>query len=263
MSDNIIINADEFSKTVEGGDQYIPGVIPRKTVYGDAPGLVPVGDVPDVLIDMADAKEIIAHCHEWRIFPMYHQENSWAPDGFKWNQNGLGYCWTWSGTGDVMNCRARENKPMVMLSPVSMGYLVNWRNNGNYLESFLEGARKHGIAPASCVPDQHSRNPRSYSDDWEEQALKYRIAEDGVWDTNKSEMLRHCLSILQNGTSCHIAYNWWGHALSLIGLIWDESQTNNVRWVIRNSHNEDTPIEMTGRRGVPDEAFGVHATVTT
>jgi hypothetical protein len=261
-----VIDADELSKSALTSGTFLRGVIPRQTLYGSPEAMgVPLGDVADVLIDLGDAKEIIAECHEHKLFPMYHQDATWAPDGFQWNQNGLGYCWTWSGTGDVMNCQAREGKRKAgdeLLAPVSMGYLVGWRNRGNYLEDFLRGARDHGIAPASCVPSQHSRDVRNYASDWEEKAFLNRIADNGVWDCNRSDMLRHSLSHLRLGVSGHIAYNWWSHALSLIGVIWDESQPENVRWVIRNSHNETKPIIMTGRRGTPDECFGVHATAT-
>ena len=239
----------------------LEGALPRQTKYGDAPKLIPYGEAyPEGLVDPSDYKEVIQHCHDRKIFPVYHQYASWAPKGFEWSQNGLGYCWTWSGTGSVMDCRAREGKPTVMLSPVSMGYLVGWRNRGNYLESFIEGAMKHGIAPASYVPNPFELNPRNFKDGWEEAAYNYRIAE--VWDTDPRNMIQHAISVLRTGTPLYIAYNWWGHALVCVGVKWSKSERNNLTWLIRNSHGENDVIEMTGSRGVPDEAFGIRATET-
>jgi len=241
------------------------GALPRQTKYGSEEtikmGLKPFGEAfPDKLVDPADFKAVIQECHEQKIFPMYHQKATWGPNGFRWNQNGLGYCWTWSGTGNVMDCRALEGKSTVLLSPVSMGWLVDWRNRGNYLESFIEGAMKRGIAPMEYTPNPLSLDYKSFKSGWEEAALNYRIAE--AWDSDPRNMLQHSLSILRCGVSGYIAYNWWSHALNLVGLRWDESLPNNVAWIIRNSHNEDDFIELTGSRGVPDELYGIRATVT-
>jgi hypothetical protein len=237
------------------------GALPRQTKYGSAPNLIPFGEAfPDKLVDPADYKEVIQECHDQMIFPMYHQKAAWGPDGFQWNQDGLGYCWTWSGTGSVMNCRAREGKPTILLSPVSMGWLVNWRNRGNYLESFIEGAMERGIAPMEYTPDQHSMDYKNYVKGWEEAALNYRIAE--AWDSDTDSMIQHAISILRCGVDGYIAYNWWGHALSLVGVRWDESVANNLVWVIRNSHDEDDFIELTGSKGIPDELYGIRATLT-
>lgn len=243
------------------GEDGLFGAIPRKSVYGSAPGLIPFGEAyPDKLVDPKDYKEVIQFCHDQKIFPMYHQKATWGPDGFRWNQNGLGYCWTWSGTGDVMNCRALEGKPSVLLSPVSMGWLVGWRNRGNYLESFINGAMERGIAPMEYTPDQHSLNYKKFKEGWEDAALNYRIQE--AWDSDARKMIQHAISILRCGVSGYIAYNWWGHALSLVGVRWDESVLNNIVWIIRNSHDEDDFIELTGSRGVPDELYGIRSTRT-
>ena len=79
---------------------------------------------------------------------------------------------------------------------------------------------------------------------------------------SKSQMIQHCVSVLRTGTPVYTAFYWWGHALELVGLQWDEQQANNLVWVNRNSHNESDVIEMTGSRAVPDEAFGIRATRT-
>ena len=237
------------------------GALPRRTVYGDAPGLIPFGEAyPDKLVDPKDFKEVIRVCHEKQIFPVYHQHATWAPPGFKWDQNGLSYCWTWGGAAGLMDCRAREGRPTVILSPVTMGWLVNWRNTGNYLDSWMKGATERGIAPMEYTPDPLSLNYRSYKAGWEEAALQYRLAE--AWDTDKATMLQHALSVLATGTPLYIAYDWWGHALQCCGLRWDETVKDSVVWQIRNSHNEDDIIEMSGARAVPDEAYGIRATLT-
>lgn len=240
-----------------------PQALPRKTKYGAAPGLIPFGDMVDQLIQPADYKEKIAHCHEAQKFALYHQRASWGPPGFKWDQNGLGYCWTWSGTAALMDCMAREGKPVLLLSPVSMGRLVGWKNEGNYLESMIQWLKERGPCEMSFTPDMHSRDYRNYKPGWEENGLLYRLHEAYDADnSSKAKMIQHAISILNTGIGGYIAYNWWGHALELVGLRWDETQVNNLVWIIRNSHNEDDVIELTGNRGVPDELYGLRSSKT-
>jgi hypothetical protein len=246
----------------------MPGFISRQSRYGDSgTGLLPVEASDTVqVVKWTDLQDALGQAHTDQIMPMYHQTNSWAPEGFRYNQNGIGYCWTWSGTACMMDCRAAEAKETVLLSPVSMGHLVGWKDRGNYLGSYIKGAREQGVASIEFVGNDinsHNRNSRTYKDGWEEDRKKYRLNE--VWDTNtragdKTTIL-HCATILAlTARPIYIAYNWWGHALELVGMRWDESKQNNVAWIIRNSHNENDFIELDGSRGVPDEAYGFVST---
>ncbi|MFA5262180.1 MAG: hypothetical protein WC378_00030 [Opitutaceae bacterium] len=259
------INCDGHWRSI-AGDQAAkfgePGVLKRQSKYGCQYPLVPCGEaLADKLVLPADYKEVIAHCHERQIFPMYHQHRTWAPPGFQWTQNGLNYCWSWSVVAALMDAMAREAKAFPLLSPVSLGWSVNWANAGNYLSSAVSAAMERGVCSMAFTPDPHSRSYRSYVDGWEEDALKNRIAE--AWDTDNSSaasMIQHCVTILKTGNPLQIAYDWEGHALELAGLVWDESKPNNLRWVIRNSHNENDLIERSGTKAVPDEAIGIRAT---
>jgi len=71
---------------------------------------------------------------------------------------------------------------------------------------------------------------------------------------DEREQVRHCVSLLLAGNPLYIAYNWWSHALMMAGVEWDESAKYNLRWIAINSHG-DGRIELTGSRGVPDEAY--------
>jgi len=237
------------------------GALPRRSVYGEPEGLVPFGEAyPDTLIQPADYKEVIAECEAERVFPLYHQYASWAPPGAEWSQDGLNYCWAWGVAAALMDLRSREGRETVLLSPVSLGWTVGWRNTGNHLESAISGARQRGICSLEFTPEPHSLRPNRYKEGWEDDALNYRIGE--VWDCDPRAMLQHALTVLATGTPLYIAYNWWGHALECVAVRWDERQRDNVVWVIRNSHGEDDVIELTGSRGVPDEAYGLRASLT-
>jgi hypothetical protein len=116
----------------------------------------------------------------------------------------------------------------------------------------------HGFAEASFVPDLHGRDPREFRPNWKGSAFQNRLGE--VWDCDgrsRALMIQHCITALSRGFAIFAAYLWWGHAVPIVGLVWDESMPYNLRWVIRNSHDEIDFIELTGNRGVPDEAYPI------
>lgn len=259
-----VIDADQLWKQVGAYQFAEPGVFARRCMYGDTPSLIPFGEAyPDKLVDPKDYKEVIQWCHTEKIFPMYHQSASWAPPGFKWNQNGLNYCWVWSLAGAMMTCRAYENKPPVVLSPVAAGWTVNWRNVGNYLEDGVKAVREKGLPEMKYTPNPHSLRHANYVEGWEDNAMLHRLGD--TWDSpgdNIQTRIQYMVSMLKAGACEYVAHNWWGHATSVVGLIWDESVANNIRVVERNSHNEDDYIELTGNRAIPDEIIGICSTLT-
>ncbi len=244
-------------KTEDGA----PECLPRRTVCGSplatGSGMVPVLDFPDMLPDPKDFKEIVTYCHAQKIFPMYHRLASGLPQ--KPSQNGFGHCWNYGITHATEDCRAAEGQPAVKLAPNSLAWLVNWRNQGYFCDETIAAVRQRGIAPASMVPE-YNMNPREFDPKWQEEALKYRALE--WWDTKRDEgvvpMIRQCLAVLRTGRPGYIAYNWWGHALAMAGMEWDERQPNNVVWIPFNSH-ADGLIRLAGSKGVPDEFYGVRA----
>lgn len=249
---------DLSPRTEDGG----PQILPRRTVYGSAEaeayGLTPIEAV-DVIPKESEWQDVITECHAKQIFPMYHQEASGVfRDG--WDQGGLGYCWAFGLTAAVMDARAAEGQRPVRLAPTSLGWLVGWRNRGFYLDGALKGAREQGIALDEDVPGL-SINPNNFKPGWQERAKLYRPTE--WWDTNRGagdkQFISQCLAILATGRPLYIAYNWWMHALECIGLEWTPGELYNLTWVVRNSHGESGPIRFKGRRGVPDEAYGVRA----
>jgi hypothetical protein len=73
-------------------------------------------------------------------------------------------------------------------------------------------------------------------------------------------MIQHCITGLRAGNPVYVAYNWWGHALEVIAVEWDESKVYNLIWWLRNSHNESDIIKMEGNKAVPSEAYILTAT---
>jgi hypothetical protein len=210
------------------------------------------------LVDWKDAKEIIAHCRDNKIFPIFHLKESGLLDK-PWDQDGYGYCWAFGGTSSLMMCRQLEGQPFQRLNPFSLGWLVNWRNSGYYVDATMRGMRERGVASYDYAPVDLPK-PSRFKDNWEQDALNNRASE--YWDTryeSQQYMLRQVLTVLQTGVPGSIAHNWWGHALSCIGMQWDEKQPNNIVIEEFNSHR-DGIIELTGSRAVPDIFIGLRAT---
>jgi hypothetical protein len=242
------------------------GIVPRDYTsdpYGKT-DLMPLGDFASKLVDPADYKEVIDYAHREKIMPIYHL-HKWFGQGKvfdRWDQNGLGYCWTWGLTAGLQCVRACEGKTPVALAPNSLGHLVGWRNRGNYLLSALSGMRETGVCELSYVDSIHSINPRRFKRGWEENALQYRLSPRDLYDTDPRRMIQHAVTLLARlGLPGYDAYDWWGHALLLVSLEWDERQPNNITWINFNSH-DDGIIKMTGQRAVPSELYGLGATIT-
>ncbi len=156
--------------------------------------------------------------------------------------------------------RANMDLPNEPLAPNTLGWLVDWRNTGHYMDSTIKGLRERGVAPKTYVPNLYTRNPFSFQEGWEDAALNYRAGE--WWDVdvrrNDAFTVRQCLTILAGGDPIYGGLWWWNHALQLVGYEWDESEPQNVLAIWWNSHEDDL-IKIRGGRGVPDEAYGIRA----
>jgi len=236
-----------------------PQCLPRRSQYASpeaaACGLVPLEQYPDQVIPWEKVPETIERCQREKIFPIYWLHRYlWKPED--WYQDGLGYCWAYGLTASVVLARAAEGQPTVRLSPTSLGWLVGWRNRGFYCDEAIRGARERGIAPAEYAPEG-VLSPSKFKQGWEQEALRYRPLE--WWDirTGRSdrETIQQALTVLATGRALYVAYNWWGHALCCVGMLWEKGAV----WQLWNSHG-DGVIEIAGSRGVPDEAYGVRAT---
>ena len=262
---NTDVAADmEALRKMKPGGVVFPEVYPRQNYYGEpdavAAGLEPVEAVPDVLLQPDQYEDALKEAHELQTLPIYHAQHTWRPVGYRYSQNGLNYCWGWSLAGAGMTCRAMEDKETVKLAPVSMGYLVGWKNRGNHLQSGIKGFREDGICPAPDGNMNSTNRSASYWAQYAEQRKLYRL--DKVWDTNAragdAVMKQHCLSILVYGRSGYAAWNHLMHAMEVLSI---RIENGVWYWDISNSHNSPEILTMTGSLAVPDEFYGFISTV--
>lgn len=237
--------------------EFLPedGILERTVPYGSpearALGMVPIEDTLDVLIPWDDMKERIDEANRKRQMPIHHLE---AANHAPHNQARTKYCWAYGITLCLEVLRLMENQPYRRLGPASMGWIVDWRDRGHYLSSAIKGMWERGVASAEFCKDG-TTDRRTFKTGWEDDALNHKLHEWTDTDSSDDEhMAQQCASLLVAGLPLYEAFNWWKHALARVGVVWDTKERYNLRWIDWNSHG-DGRIEMTGSRGIPDEAY--------
>lgn len=236
------------------------GILPRFVEFGSPEArehrMVPITDDLDVVIPWDEMKERINEANAARQMPIHHLEHHGAQPH---NQGRTNYCWAYGLAECLEAGEPMQGLPYQRKGPAGLGWLVGWKNRGNYLSAAIKGAVERGIPSAAFVPDG-TTDPSTFKAGWEDDALLHRPLEFTDTDRRAGEksMAQQCASLLVAGLPLYIAYNWWGHALMMAGVEWDESEKHNLRWIAVNSHG-DGRIELTGSRGVPDEAYALRA----
>lgn len=214
-------------------------------------GLRPFGDSQIELIPWDQMEERVAEATAKRMMPMDFLEDAGHQPH---NQGRTNYCWAYGLAMAMEAQRLMQALPYRRLAGASLGWVVGWRNQGNYLSSAIKGAIERGIASSDFVPDG-TTDYRRFEDGWEADAKQNRPVEFTDLDASSEDLMaQQCLSVLLQGDPIYLAHNWWSHALTCMGVIWDTRHKWNVRWVHWNSHG-DGRIELTGSKGVPDEAY--------
>lgn len=237
---------------------FTPGIIERQIEYGSQEardhGANPISDDLSKLIPWDEMKERVNAANERKQMPIHHLQNANAEPH---NQMRTNYCWAYGLAMCVEASRVIDSQPYRRLGPPSLGWLVNWRNKGNYLMSAIKGATEKGFASWDFVKDG-TTDPRRFKKGWEADALQHRTSEFTDLDRSKGEksMAQQVASLLVAGIPIYTAYNHLGHAMSRMGVVWDETVKYNLRWQEWNSYG-DGLIEMSGSAGIPDEAYGV------
>ncbi len=231
------------------------GVLERTVVYGSPEavehGLRPFADAKPELIPWDDMEERINEANAKKQMPMHYLEDA---DAQPHNQARTNLCWNYGLALTLEALRLMQHLSYRRLGGPSLGWLVGWKNRGYYLAATIKGAIERGIASAWFVPDG-VYTPATFKEGWEDDALNNRPLEFTDTDrTSERFMAQQCASLLVQGNPLYIAFNWWGHALTHMGVIWDTRYKHNLRWIAYNSHG-DGRIEMTGSKGVPDEAY--------
>lgn len=143
------------------------------------------------------------------------------------NQNGHGYCWSYSTGHSIMLDRLRRNLPLVRLNPHSVAAIIKrGRDEGGWCGLSAKFCRENGMALQGNGPGQwplHSRDLRYDTPQLRAEMAKYKIDED--WVDLTRQVYDQNLTMAQVATCGFLNipgpgdYNWWGHSVC------------RVRWV--------------------------------
>jgi len=157
------------------------------------------------------------------------------------DQNGNGYCWSYSTAQSIMLDRLRRNLPMVRLNPHATAAIIkSGRDEGGWCGLSAKWGRENGYAIEGTDLGQwplHSRNLKYDTPQLRQEMAKYKIEEE--WTDLTKEVYNQNLTQAQVAT-CGFNnipgprdYNWWGH--SVCGIRWVRLESNSWGQLILNS----------------------------
>lgn len=143
------------------------------------------------------------------------------------DQNGDGYCWSYSTGHSIMLDRLRRNLPPVRLNPHATAAIIKrGRDEGGWCGQSAKFGRENGYAVEGTGPGQwplQSRNLKYDTPELRAEMAKYRIEEE--WVDLTQQLYDQNLTKAQVAT-CGLTnipgpgdYNWWSHSVA------------RVRWV--------------------------------
>lgn len=175
------------------------------------------------------------------------------------NQQQTSYCHGNSPAFGIEVLRAVQRQPFVSMSPASIaGPVTGFKNQGAYIADDLQQIVKFGCASTTFVPPNQI-GLAGFKPGWKEDALQYRVEE--WWDLGhkNAQMFDRVMTLLLSLIPVCVAYNWWGHAVTLVDPVEISPGQFGVRF--RNSWG-DWPKPGAGGyailaegKGTPDEAY--------
>jgi hypothetical protein len=143
------------------------------------------------------------------------------------DQNGHGYCWSYSTGQSMMLDRLKRGLPLVRLNPHGPAAIIkNGKDEGGWCGQSAKFAREVGYPVEGTGVGQwplHSRSLKYYTAECKAEMAKYKVTEE--WTDLTKEVYDQNLTAQQIATCGfnNIAgpgdYYWWGHSVA------------RVRWV--------------------------------
>lgn len=183
------------------------------------------------------------------------------------DQNGQGYCWSYSTTGAAMLLRAKANMPLVRLSGHANAWVIKGgRDQGGWGAQSLDRAMSHGIPSVEFWKEKSMSSSNNTPETWANAAL-HKISE-GFIDLDVAQYDRRLsfqqvLTCLLNNIPVVSDFNWWGHSvvsMDAVDVYPNKSTTDPGRYGVRilNSWTDQWGTNgtgvLTGSKAVPDGA---------
>lgn len=185
------------------------------------------------------------------------------------DQNGDGYCWSYSTGHAVMLDRLKRNLAPVRLNPHSVAAIIKGGvDDGGWCGESAEFFTKYGCAVEGSGIGQwpkHSRSLRNDTSAVRAQMKLYRIDEQWVdltrrvWDRNLTT--QQVATSGFNNLPGPRDYHWWGH--SVCGLRWVRIERNSWGQLILNSWlgwGRYGLAVLRGNKAIPNGALSIRTT---
>lgn len=191
-----------------------------------------------------------------------------------YDQNGEGYCWSYSVGGAVTLSRFANHQPTVRLSCHAVACVIKqFRDEGGWCGLSAQFARgqdpkhpdKAGYPTVEHWPEKSMSRAHNTAATWAN-AKQHAITEDfvdltrPVWGQNLTfDQVATCLLL---NLPCALDYNWWRHSVAGMRLVRVEADSYGIKiwnsWTDRWG-NRGTSV-LRGNRAVPDGAICVRVT---
>lgn len=274
MADFIIddSNADEFVDKQDQG--FAKGLVPRD--YGLHPvGCYSASKPFDDEMDVIGREEWPERCadqneYESSLYHVYERGDNGRPIP-SLDQNGQGFCWTYSVVACVQALRALAGMPFVQLSPHAVSCKIfNFQDRGAWAALALDFITENGVPSDSHWPQKSMNRKYDNAETWAN-AKRHRVTE-GFVDLDVQHVSDASLTFDQVAT-CYLNlipvandFNWWGHSVMGLQLIDRKPELKQQglndpdRWgnKIKNSWRDEWGDRgyaiLSGSKGIPDGA---------
>lgn len=228
----------------------------KKMPYGSAPGTVSIKDAGVTVIPRSQWPACIAALKSANGGLMALAYGKVACS----DQDGLGYCWVHSVKNSAEILSYEQGFPFYQLSAVSVGGpITGYRNEGGWPADALDYMVKNGAVGTKYWPE--NKLSSSYFKKAEVQAdyPRHKVAGTIVDLGTTGKIFDECVSCVLMGAPVAVSYNWWGHAIQMVGV---EYKNGVYYGVFRNSwgssYGDDgfflMPEGRGSNKGTPDDA---------
>jgi len=181
------------------------------------------------------------------------------------DQNGQGYCWSYSVAHTVMFARVRDNQEPKRLSAHAVACKIkNFKDEGGWCGLSAQFYRENGCPTVDTWKEKSMSKQNDNPATWEE-ASQYRITEDyvdltrPVWGQNLT--FDQVITCLLMNIPCALDFNWWGHSVCGCDVDWVDGEATPEILNSWRDWGDNGFAKLQGSRAKPNGAVATRGIV--